>query len=121
MSLAGGDDHRRDRAVKVGFFSAFVFHARTVLAMDFLRGVIPRAVQRDGNGLVNGAIVFQHVFVAQALKDFVVKGKEFLGRDGVQGLADVIVRRDLLDLEKALGVAPPLGLLQGFLMGQERR
>ena len=121
MGLAGSDDHRSDRAVIVGFFSTLVFDARTALAMDFLRGVVPRAIQRDGDGVVDGPIAFQHPFLAEGLEHLVIQGAEFFGRNRIQSLADVIVGGNLFDVEEALRVAPSLGLLHGFLMGQERR
>ena len=39
--------------------------------------------------------------LAQALKNGIVAREKFLGRDRVKGLADVIVRRDLLEAKQA--------------------
>ena len=44
-----------------------------------------------------------------------------MGRDRIEGLADLIVTGDLLDLEEALGVASPLGLLAGPFLGEDRK
>ena len=55
----------------------------------------------------------------QALENRVIAGKEVFRRDRIEGLADVIIRRDGLQMEQALGVALALGLLHGLLVGQE--
>ena len=57
--------------------------------------------------------------LAQTLQHLIIAGKEFFGRDRVEHLPDVVVTRDLLQMEQALGIALTLGLLQGLLMGQE--
>jgi hypothetical protein len=57
--------------------------------------------------------------LVQAVQHGIIASKELLWRDRIEGLPDVIVRRDLVQMEQALGVALSLGLLHGFLMGQE--
>ena len=119
LLVAGGDDDRRHRAVIIGFVAAFMFQAGTVGAVDFLRRVIPSAIQGDEQLVLEGAPALQRAGVAQALQDRIIAGKELFWRDRIERLADVIVRRDLLEVEQALGIALALGLLHGFLVRQE--
>ena len=65
------------------------------------------------------APAFQVAGLAQTLQDPIVAGKEFLRRDRIQHVPDLIVRRAYIQMEQALGIALSLGLLQGLLVGQE--
>ena len=69
--------------------------------------------------VLDGAPTLQVAGLAQTLQDLIIAGKELFGRDRIEHLPDVIVAGDLLDVEQALGVALPLGLLHGLLVGQE--
>jgi hypothetical protein len=57
----------------------------------------------------------------QALANRVIAGKEFFWRDRVEGFADVIITRNSLQMEQALGIALALSLLHGFLVGEKGR
>ena len=65
------------------------------------------------------AQALQVASLAQTLKDLIIAGKELFGRDRIEHLPNVIVTGDLLQMEQALGIALTLGLLHGFLVGQE--
>ena len=89
--------------------------------MNLLGRMIPSAVQSDEDGVVEGAERFDNALVAQGLINMVIKSKERFGRNRIEGLADVVIAGDVLDLKKALHIALPFSLLQGPLKGQEGR
>src|SRR5439155_27105904 len=81
LVVAGGDDDGRDGAMIIGLVAAFMFEAGTVGAVDFVRRVIPGAVQRDEQVVQEPAPAFQVAGLAQTLQDRIVGGKEFLRRN----------------------------------------
>ena len=119
LRVAGGDDDRCDRAMVIGFVTAFVLQTGAVGAVDFLRRVVPGAIQRNEQLVLEHAPALQVAGLAQTLQHLIIAGKEFFGRHRIEHLPDVIVTRDLLQMEQALGIALTLGLLQGLLMGQK--
>ena len=121
LRVAGGDEDRRDRAMVIGFVAAFVFQTGAVGAVDFLRRVIPGAIQGDEQLVLEGAPALQVAGLAQTLQHLIIAGKEFFGRDRIEHLPDVVVTRDSLQMEQALGIALTLGLLHGLSGGPGRR
>ena len=117
--IAGGHDDGGDGAVIVGLLAGLVLQAGAVGAVDFVRGEIPGAVQRQEEGPFDGAVGLQHLGRAQVFEYLIVKRQEAFGADRVQGLADLVVAGDLLDAEQSLGVAQALGTLHVSLAGQE--
>ena len=89
--------------------------------MDVLGGEVPRAVQGDRGRAAEGLEGGQRARLAQSLNDLVVERVEFLRGHVVERVADMVVTRDVLDLEQGLRVALALALRHGFLGGQERR
>src|ERR1035437_1098613 len=119
LGLAGRHDDRGERAVVVGFVSAFMLQAAAVRTMDLLGRKVPGAVQRDELGLVDRPEAFQQALLAQRLVNFVIQREELVWRNRIQGLTNVIVTGNLLDLKEALGIAAALGFLQSLLRAQE--
>ncbi len=119
--VAGGDEDGRHRAMVIGFVAAFMLQTRTAGTVDFVRGVIPSAVQREQEGVLEDAPAFQVSGLAQALQGRIIAGKKLFRWDGIEHLPDVIVRRDFFQMEEALGITLSLGLLHGLLVGQEGR
>jgi len=104
----------------VGDLSVFVLDMRAVLAVDLIGGVIPCAVECDQPGVVNAAEGIENALLFECLINAVVHGKQRLGLDRIEHVANVVVGGGLFDLEKGLCVTLPLILLHGFLVGQER-
>src|SRR5258708_16326721 len=103
----------------MGFVGAFVLQTGAVGAVDFLRRIVPGAMQRNEQLVLEPAPVLQVAGLAQTLQHLIIGGKEFFWRDRIEHLPDVIVTRDLLQMKQALSIALTLGLLHGLLMGQE--
>jgi hypothetical protein len=70
--VAGSDDDGRHRTMVIGLFSAFVFQARAVGTVDFLRRVVPGAVQRQEQLVVESAPAFQMPRLIEALEGAVI-------------------------------------------------
>ena len=117
--LAGGDDHRGDRAVVVGDLAALVFDASNSWAMDVLGGEIPGAVQRDRRRAPERLEGRQHPLLAQRLEDLVIHGKSSSG-----GTASSVSRIWLSEgissiWKRVWALLWPFVLLHGLLMRQE--
>jgi hypothetical protein len=97
-----------------------MFQAGAVGAVDFLPGVIPGAVQGDEQLVLERAPAFQVACLIETLEDRVIAGTELFRRDRIEPFPEVMITGDLFQMEQALGVALPLGLLHGFLVSQER-
>jgi hypothetical protein len=86
-----------------------------------LRGVIPSAVQGDGDRPANAAIGLQHTLLLEGLERLIIERENLLRRDRIQAIADLVIAGNLRDLEKTLSVAAPFVLLHRFLVGQKGR
>jgi len=79
LGLAGGHDDRGERAVVVGFVSAFMLQAAALVTMDLLGRLAPGAVQRDEVGLVDGPEALQESRLTQCLVNLVIEREELVG------------------------------------------
>lgn len=122
LRVAGADEDRGDRAVKMGDPAVGVAETGTVGAVDVFGGggEIPGGIQREEPGAAAGAHGLEQTALVEGAMRFLEETEEMLRLDRVQHLADVIVRRDALDLEERAGVVAAAGRLHVLLEAQER-
>jgi hypothetical protein len=107
--------------MRVADLAAAVFPAGALIAMDLLRAVVLRAIQRHQQLIVQNPIGRQMALGPQPRFDPIEQGEDRLGRDVIKQSSDVIVRGDLGHGEQRVGIALTERLLHPGLMGQKRR
>ena len=122
LRVAGADDDRRDRAVKMRDLAVGVRDAGTVGAVDIFGGggKVPRRIQRDEPGVLHRAHGRQHTQFIKGPVEIIEQFHQMLRRDRVERLADVIVGGDACDSEEGAGVIAAAGLFHVPLETQER-
>jgi len=81
---------------------------------------IPGAIQGDEPGVFHRTHGFEQTDLVKACVQLVKEAEKMGGFDRIQGLPDMIVAWDALDLEQGAGIVAPSGLFHRSLETQKR-
>ena len=120
--MAWADDDWGDRAMEMSDLTVGVSDAGTVATMDVSRlgGEIPSGVQCNELRLPDRPHRLDQSGLLKALMEIVEEAEQIQRGNRIQRLPNVVVTRDVLDLEERTGIVASASSFHGLLETEER-